>query len=267
MEERKMNNTFDMTRFAKLLKYDVANVLHHHVLFLMMSAIPLVGFWLMGVLIGGSGVTLPETRLMTGLVVTYCAMAMSPSFVYGVVNLPNRGIGFAMLPASKCEKFWSMMLVTLVGIPLMNVLSLFVVDTLLWVLPFGPFHQSLFSCFEGLDDLSTETPALGVLFVLSCISSVVNNHSQFTFTNTIFKRYKVILTILCICLIGVALSMIALPIMVRFGVDDGVVDAWLREGSAESRMAILLGMGIALNMLIAVGLYVWTYCRMKKASY
>lgn len=267
-----MKNTFDWTRFLKLIKYDFNNMLNRALAFVLLPSALIAMVWLFTIIIGAP-VVVSGPRVFIIMIGYYCALVMSTSFAYGVVNLPERGIPFAMLPASKCEKFWSMMLYTLVIIPVLSVAIVLVVDTLLYIMPFGPFKQSIFSSFD-LNIFSFEQDGVLTSFLLMealFISSLCNNHAQFFFTNTIFKKHKIILTLLALYVIGIALSAVILPILSALSVDN---DNWLLKwymnlltNSPDTAANVILISGIVLNSALAILFYAWSWFRIKKARY
>ena len=68
---------------------------------------------------------------------------VTPSRMYRTCNLQKEGIYYAMLPASKLEKYLSMLLFTIVVCPLLCFLGGMVLDYFLTLLPFGPYNKWL----------------------------------------------------------------------------------------------------------------------------
>ena len=153
----------------------------------------------------------PEVRWGFIACVVSLAVIVTPSRMYRTCNLQKEGIYFAMLPASKLEKYLSMLLFTIVICPLLCFVGSMVLDYFLTLLPFGPYRRWLWQTdylAEGLDyyrlmvsgnvpNMDSEkvrvftevvTPGKVVLYGLV---AYLNYVALFLFTNTIFKKHKV----------------------------------------------------------------------------
>ena len=110
-----MNNKFDWNRFCKVVNKDFRNMWPMFgTTMIILAALPFA-VWLIMAMFGGSGVDLDaDIRLIFIEVVAYIAAMMAPSRMYRTWNLRNEGIYYAMLPASKLEKFCSALLFSLV---------------------------------------------------------------------------------------------------------------------------------------------------------
>lgn len=268
-----MSNTFDFNRFGRLVKYDFNNMIHTGLQFMLMGAEGIAGLWILSIVFGTA---LPVAlRFFTICALTYLALIMNTSFLYGKVNLPKRGIPFAMLPASKCEKYWSMMLYTLIVVPVCCFAGGFVIDTLLALLPIGGFEHTIWHDTPSLDGIfdmdNAEVTGALATFILVFISSFLNNHAQFFFTNTIFNRHKILLTFLVLWGIGVIISSIGTPIMMWLDINnDNWLNKWffdMASSNPDQALNLVFAIGIGINLAMALGLYTWSYFRIKKAKY
>lgn len=267
-----MNNTFEWSRFVKLIKYDFWNMLHRGLAPLLILPALFVVSWLLSIVFGSTIEATYRWSLLNSF--TFLIMLFGVSYMYGVVNVPKKGMAFAMLPASNCEKFWSMMLYSLIVMPLINVVLGVVVDSVLWLLPFGGFKEPIWDALRmpgnmfEMDDIVVKG-SVGT-FYLASLSSLVLSHSIFFFSNTIFRRHKIIYTILSLVAIGMVVMMIVSPIMISMDVDNMRWFIRLKEAlvsNPERVVNAIVAIYIAFNMLVAVGLYVWSYVRIKNARY
>ena len=122
---------------------------------------------------------------------TLLTTIMAPSRIYKNCNIPDLGIYFAMLPASKKEKFWSMFVVSAVVVPLATVCASLLLDFFLTVLPFGHYRNFI---FDGITYCKTKTDV--VQFVSLSTAIFFSYASVFFFTTTLFKKHKVTKTFL-----------------------------------------------------------------------
>lgn len=180
-----MNSDFNFARFKMVVANDWKKFLSQYgVSLLVLLLIPVANWNSMIFFEDSLGC---GTRLFLLSVLYILAIIMAPARMYSDVNQPKRGIYFAMLPASKLEKFLSMVLYCFIVTPLAFLIGSFAIDTLLAVLPFGPSSRNY------LWDISDDFGFAIYPVVMTSVSSV----AIFFFTNTLFRRKKVILTILC----------------------------------------------------------------------
>ena len=107
------------------------------------------------------------------------ALVFSPSKLYGTVNHKKKGLHYAQLPASVLEKTLSMFVVSFVCVALSMLVSLFVVDTLFYLL--FPSYTSGFLFANSWEGVFSGK----VFFDMFLIQSL------FVLGNMVFKRQKV----------------------------------------------------------------------------
>ena len=230
-----MNNTFEWSRFCKVVRKDFSNIWQNAgTSLLIITLLPILAWLLWWALSGIEEMPaiVPEVRwcFIAGSVIL--AAMVSPSRMYRTANLQKEGIYFAMLPASKLEKYLSMLLFTIVVCPLLCFLGGMVLDYFLTLLPFGPYNKWLWQtdyladaldgyhglvsgAFPNVDEntmmlVQVFTPWKVVLYALLCHLSYV---ALFLFTNTIFKKHKVLQTLLWTWLISFVLNLILTPVL------------------------------------------------------
>lgn len=276
-----MNKNFEWSRFCKVVKKDFYNIWPSMgstmmILVLLPTAIWVLGL-LFGLMAGSNPVTSPTFRIVFASIMITLVGFMAPSRLYGNCNLGKEGIYFAMLPASKLEKYLSMLLHCLIVCPLMAMVGLFVMDTFLTLLPFGPYHTWIWNGGNPFDlfrmneftvqDESFVMNFSGVMggFIFAQVVSDLFSNLAFVFTNTIFKKHKVSKTILWYLLISFALSIVLMPIFVHVFAHKGESFAlWMATGN---HMALVIWIGNAISLLFCGVLVWWTGRRLKKMAY
>ena len=222
-----MNNSFDWGRFGNLLRRDFRAIWPNFGLtMLIITILPLAAWLFCLVVISDPEATIdPELRWILFIwgCTVFTAM-MAPSRLYKTANLPNRGIHFAMLPASKREKLWSMLFYCLLVCPAMVLAGSILFDFLLAALPFGPYKQWLFETSQFFDGKSwweitsqvfLEVGMPPVYAVLIMLVSYLFGSSVFFFTATLFHKHKVILTLISLWLLNFVLTLFTMPIFTQ----------------------------------------------------
>ena len=280
-----MNNKFDWNRFCKVVNKDFRNMWPMFgPTMLILAALPFA-VWLFIVVINRDASMPADFRLMMIEAVAYIAALMAPSRMYRTWNLRNEGIYYAMLPASKLEKFCSALLYSLVICPLAVFLGGMALDMFLTALPFGPWREWLWQGEMGFPftfNLSTlsewsagEEGAemfmnFGTLWVVGCWVGYICTVLMFLFTSTLFKRHKVLQTILWLYVIEFVISIILIPVFIAiftntdfmewlydtfYGADPTVTFNWLFWGT------------IVFNVILAA-LFGWlSWRRLKRMPY
>ncbi len=264
-----MNNTFDFSRFKKVLVKDLRNLVPTFGRVLLGLALLPMAFWLLNLLTEPFDYTSAETRQFYIIAIATITLALAPSFVYGNCNRMKKGIHFAMLPASKLEKYLSMIVVTLVVAPVAVMLAAALIDLLLTLLPFGSYREWLWST-QGTDYVQIEIAMMtGVDYTLFyLLVSAVSTGGLYMFTNTLFKKHKVISTILWCLLIGWVFSMVFMGVVVNNIENfEERVEAWAMTVSVEQFGARFYWIFTLSQLLVGIGFYVWGGLRLKKMRY
>ncbi len=260
-----MNNTFDIHRFGQLFLKDLRSIypLFGRVL-IGLALVPLF-CWTWNALMNGYTIP-PDGRQNTTFIIMMIVLMISPAILYGNCNRMKKGIHFAMLPASKLEKYLSMILVTAVVCPVLYVVATLLVDMLLTLLPFGPFEgwfweSDSFGFVYLLSEVGAEVGG-SASYVL--LTNLLLTSSLFMFTNTIFKKNKALNTILWCIILSFVLSLLGINFMANYAQwFADVLLQWIEEGSITDALCI----GGSIQLLAAVGLYAWGGLRLKNMCY
>lgn len=203
-----MDNTFKISRFGKYFVYDLKRQWKNTgMLMLIFSLFPIIFYMiymffaalfdggLMKIFIGLE-IDGPAggTRFGVFAVMSTIFVMLFPSRAYGEITNKAKGSEWLMLPASRLEKFTSMMLISLVVIPLVYVVVYFLSDAFVCLLD-KSCGDSLMSFRINKEIGSSDfvIPANG-LWILA--STIVGNAIVFLLGGLIFKKWKVVGTVL-----------------------------------------------------------------------
>lgn len=242
---KKMKNTFDLYRFGQVLAKDwKAYFRNFGISLIVWSCIPVL-FWIVTLIFGFNMENGGRLAVIASLV--FSVLIFVPSKVYGKANLSREGIGFATLPATSAEKFFSMVLYCSVLTPIIVGLGSWAIDTLLTLLPFGGFNQFVMlpKSHLGLQ-----------LFTIACWGALIS--SVFVFGNMVFKKRKPGKTIAWAMLILFVIAMV----VQLFG-------GWAAFTRWECRVNqnALPWIMDAVWLVLAIVFYCLTYRRIKNQKY
>ena len=279
-----MNNTFDWNRFCEVVKKDFRNMWPMFgTTILILAALPFA-VWLFMAVLGIDNAMPPDFRLIMIEGVAMIAAFMAPSRLYRTWNLRNEGIYFAMLPASKLEKFCSALLFSLIICPLAVFLGSMALDLFLTLLPFGPWQDWLWqgqmgfpftinlSFFENMAVGEEDAEFLmyyGPLWVVGCWVGYICSVLMFVFTSTLFKKHKVLQTILWLYLIEFVLSIVFIPISIALVATDSLQNLmeWVATIDPQTMYNAIFWFAIAFDVILAA-LFGWlSWRRLKKMPY
>ena len=276
----------DWNRFCKVVAKDFRNMWPMFgTTMIILAALPFAA-WLMMYVFGGGDAHMPaDIRLIMIEAVAYVAAIMAPSRMYRTWNLHGEGIYYAMLPASKAEKFCSALLFSLIVCPLAVYLGSVVLDMFLTALPFGPwqewiwqgemgfpftFDMSALSDYAVAEEGAEAFLHLGWMWQVSCWTGYISTVLMFVFSSTIFKRHKVLQTILWLYVINFVISIVFVPVMVAVFSDSSFVDWFMQlpeRMSGEAMANWLFGLALGFDVLM-IALFGWlSWRRLNRMAY
>lgn len=284
-----MNNKFDWNRFCKVVNKDLHNMWPMFgISMIILAALPFA-VWLFMAVVAGHDVSMPpDFRLMMIECVAYIAAIMAPSRMYRTWNLRNEGIYYAMLPASKIEKFISALLFSLIICPLGVYLGSMVLDIFLTILPFGNWKEWIWQCKMGFpftldfgsmmsefaaNDAGAEAFQMlyvGTLYNVGCWLGYIGTVLMFVFTATLFKKHKVLQTILWLYVINFVLSIILIPVFMVIFSNGNSLD-WIynltEAMSGQQMINWFFGLCIGFDVILIV-LFGWlSWRRLNRMAY
>lgn len=255
-----MNNIFSFGRFGKYFVYDLRRWIRSYGLtFMLLAGVPvlLYFFHVCFCLVFGFGWNTPslDERCVIGIIAAIILCITYPAGVYGFISKKQTGSAFVQLPVSVTEKFVSMILNVAVVLPLAFAFIYFSLDALLCLVDHS-CGGTLFASFKGLmQSISTMLFTSDAPIRISLFGIYVNfviNILLFLLGAVLFRKHRILYTILSLIGIQMAISMIAGMIVTFIG---PLVDV---ESLACSLSGIMtdpdsLSMGITLfNVAVAV---------------
>ena len=284
-----MNNTFEWTRFCKVVRKDFSNIWQNAGTPLLIITLLPISAWLLWWALSGvedMPAIVPEMRWMFIMGAAFLAAILTPSRMYRTCNLQKEGMYFAMFPASKLEKYLSMILFSVIVCPLLCLLGGVVLDYFLTLMPFGPYHKwlwqtdylaELLDAYRAMVNVSSPnmddnlimltkvfTPGKVVLYALM---AYLSNVSLFFFTSTIFKKHKVLKTFLWTWLICFVLDIIITPFMGRMMLGGNWIDRIFSTADPVSTANTFYWMATAGGIVLTVVFFWWAGYRLKHMKY
>jgi len=251
-----MNNSFDFKRFGQVVAYDWKRYLRNFgITLIVWISVPIM-FWVSSLVFGFELPVEVRESIIFGVVAL--TLMSAPSRVYGKANLPREGVGFAMLPATGLEKFFSMFLHCSMITPVAALLGCWLVDSLLTPLPFGGFKG--FAMME--DFLRNISFGDLVMLIVALATAAWSVSSIFMYGNMVFKRRKTAKTFAWFLLIVFVLSMILQ--LFQFWNTFGM---WVTETSYQLNLRFLPWLYSGVQMVVAIVFYVLTYRKIKSQKY
>lgn len=192
-----MNDIFSFSRFAKLVRFECRNYLPDYLGWTIVGLELNVYLWLVTWVFN-----LPQQgRVWLISICFYILSALSPFFVYGKFNHRKDGVPYVMLPASRIEKYLSMMLISFVIVPAAVYAMLTLTDALLYILSsiglgrytgivfFNPFTYAPFWMYEIL------LPQKIIFLSLLAVSFSM-------LMNILFRSYKIVKSVVVLMVLN-----------------------------------------------------------------
>ncbi|MBQ8061442.1 MAG: hypothetical protein IJ205_05835 [Bacteroidales bacterium] len=279
-----MNNTFNFERFGKYLAYDLKSVWKEQRVFLVTYAlIPIIIYILtMFFALVGHGFSMDFSDFShsgAGLAARISAFSLAsvifliffPSRTYGFITDKAKGSAWIQLPASRLEKFASMMLICLVIIPVAFFCAYLLCDAFVCLVDKG-CGSSILSSWSSADlasyedgDKSFKVAGNGLWFLANGVLQIV---SVFLLGALIFKKNKVAKTILTIFVISLALSAVMGLILSTIDFDSfgERVQAWAFNHSDNMDFWFNFWGNVELAVVV-IGLGIWSWFRVKNVQH
>lgn len=275
-----MDNTFKISRFGKYFVYDLKRQWKNiGMLMLIFALFPIIFYMiymffaamfdggLMKIFIGLE-IDGPAggTRFGVFAVMSTIFVMLFPSRAYGEITNKAKGSEWLMLPASRLEKFTSMMLISLIVIPLVYVVVYFLSDAFVCLLD-KSCGDSLMSFRINKEIGSSDfvIPANG-LWILA--STIVGNAIVFLLGGLIFKKWKVVGTVLVLF----ALQMVFSGLLSAFitNADLEWWGNWLNDWTIRHADYLDLWLNAFINLWLLLILAIcgtWSWFRIKRLQH
>ena len=230
-----MNETFNFQRFWTYFKYDLKQMWRNHSKAAIMiggaSAIFYV-IWVMCSLVFRQHWSSPviEARVVI-LILAFAILELYQVRTYGHLTEKKAGSSWLMIPASKAEKFVSMLLITTIVIPLLFFAVYFILDGFLSLVD-PTYGKALITGFmgtyseiiQGISSLSEVSPILFTpsSLIFLTIISVFCNFLYFLLCGICFKKNKLVGAIAILFGLSLVLSLLTGLIVPRIALNINI---------------------------------------------
>lgn len=275
-----MSNTFNINRFGKYFVYDLKRQWKNvGMLMLIFALFPIIFYMLymffaalfdgglmklfIGIEIDGPA---RWTRFGVFAVMSTIFVMLFPSRAYGEITNKAKGSEWLMLPASRLEKFTSMMLISLIVIPLVYVVVYFLSDAFVCLLD-KSCGDSLMS-FRINKEIGTSDfiiPANGFWLLAA---NIVEYVSIFLLGGLIFKKWKVVGTALVLFALGMVFSGLFSAFITNADLDWW--GKWFTDWAIRHADSIDIWLNAFLNLWLLLILAIcgtWSWFRIKRLQH
>lgn len=284
-----MNNTFNLSRFGKVLRSDCRKYFRNFGITLaILCGLNLV-LWLLSLIFNISMPTIARYAII--YIAELLAIIMVPAKAFGDINLQREGVRFAMLPASNLEKYLSYIFFCLMT-PVLVIFGSWGIDSLLTLLPLGGFDHyiksmSFIQIFKniftqlgngGVVDATEES--MGALetmmdvyrsptFNFNKIMGIVFTVGLFMFGNLLFKTHKTGKTLACMIGLTYVINMILQLVLI-----SRKLYPWLQEHAEDINITDItniistsISFSVILHGVLTIGLYIGLFYKLKNQKY
>lgn len=219
-----MNKIFSLKRFGRYFTFDLKNAVNNFgLLLLIMCCLPvilLIGSVLLSIIFGG-GVSIPSLpeRISLFSIALLIMMIVSPVKLYGGLTEKKYGSSWLLIPASRVEKFISMLLICLIVVPVAYLIVYLGVDGILSLLIkdyspaiIGSDAMKTFMSFHIPEDIPFEMVGGSSLYFFGSMAATI---LVFLLGGLCFKKGKVGKTILALFIIMMVVGIITFIIFVK----------------------------------------------------
>ena len=219
-----MNKIFSIKRFGRYFTFDLKNAVNNFgLLLLIMCCLPvilLIGSVLLSIIFGG-GVSIPSLpeRISLFSIALLIMMITSPVKLYGGLTDKKYGSSWLLIPASRVEKFISMLLICLIVVPVAYLIVYLGVDGILSLLIkdyspaiIGSDAMKTFMSFHIPEDIPFEMVGGSSLYFFGSMAATI---LVFLLGGLCFKKGKVGKTILALFIIMMVVGIITFIIFVK----------------------------------------------------
>ena len=263
-----MSEIFNFQRFWTYFKYDLKQMWRNH----SKAAIVIGGsiafryvIWVLFSLVFTQTWTAPHIIARVAVFfIAYVVLIFYQTRTYGYLTEKKAGSAWLMIPASRTEKFVSMLLMTLIVIPVLFVAVFFLLDAFLSLVD-PTYGQTLVGALfgnwdeivKGFNSLNAESPltfSLSAVIVMT-VFSLFSNLLYFLLCGICFKKNKIVAAIAISFGLSFALSIlngIFIPLILKS--PDGLVRITTDEVEGARFIAGLLNFTEILCILIVIGL-------------
>ena len=276
-----MSDKFNFGRFGKYLAYDLKSHWKGNAFYLVILALWPVVFYMIYMFFSALGqnwlsnmfsdihLNLPPIAVRVGVfaVMTGVFLITFPSKAYGFLTEKAKGSEWIELPASRLEKFASMMLISLIIIPAVYFCGYFLSDALV-CLADKECGTSIISGWRNLHFSDDAPVTLGANGAWGLISGTLQTVSVFLLGALIFKKGKILKTILALFVLTMILFAISTTVFssIDLSAFGDKITAWFSNHVEDFDFWINFWGNVELAVVV-IGLGIWSWFRVKKLQH
>lgn len=229
-----MSNTFEIKRFGNYLLHDIRTAVADSGLALVIiGAMPVFQYLIpevFSLVFSGHSMDMGAWgKIPAYISAILIAGIFFPVRHYGGLTEKRQGSDWLMLPASTLEKWFSMLLVTCVVVPVALIAELVLTDGLMSLIFSGSYGSTaLSSIVDALakfwGELRTDAGRLFISWPVAMWLSWCEGVLFFAFGAMLFKKTKVVKTFLLAFAIGMVISLVTIIVMKAIGMDGINID-------------------------------------------
>ena len=275
-----MSNTFNINRFGKYLKYDLVSCWRENRTFLLtLALIPVIIYFTtvfyglmtkgLSVFINMAARPVLPARISAFSIVAVIFVIFFPARSYGFITEKAKGSAWVELPASRFEKFLSMMLICLVIMPLAFFCTYLLSDAVV-CLADSKCGTPIFSSWMGWGEmLKTESPVtLGGNGLWIIVATVLSFMSIFLLGALLFKKKKVLGTILALFILSIVSSLFGSIFIKSVGPDSiGRFFSDWAYNHADNLAFWINFWGNVGTAIVVIGCGIWSWFRIKRVQH
>ena len=229
-----MNNTFEIKRFGNYLMHDIrAAIASCGLPLVIIGAMPVFQYFIpeaFSLLFTGHAMDMGDWgKIPAYLSAIVFAGIFFPAKHYGSLTDKRQGSDWLMLPASTFEKWFSMLLLTCVIVPVALLAELIVTDGLMSLIFSGTYGATAISAITAKipafwSEFSTDAGKLFISWPVAVWLSWCETVLFFAFGAMIFEKAKVVKTFLLAFGLGMVITAITAILMKIFGINGMHID-------------------------------------------
>ncbi len=272
----KTNEYFNIKRFGTYWVTDLKACINQYGLaLLLIGFIGVIAYLIVGIftlIFSGSWYSIGEVGWLSMLWVGFIILVMSMSVkCYGQITDKRAGSLFLSIPVSTFEKYLSMILNIGIVLPIAYAIIYLISNLLVSFID----HNTIRLIFEsnllnmpGFNEMNNVNAYYDVSYFVNpwtMVDDILAAAYTFLFGAILFKKNKVVYTILCLLALGMVVSSIAGPFFIEYVKDIDAINP------SEDQMLLLIGdtmdtmkiIDIISDIVILVGLNIAIFFRLK----
>ncbi len=251
-----MNNTFDIRRFANYFVYDLKNFRDRFGLSMsVIACLPVILYVfhvLFGLIFSQEWIVPGETARATAFLMAFVIVFLAfPSKTYGFVTDKKDGSNWLMIPASSLEKFTSMLLVSLVVMPIAFFGIYFLTDAIV-CLADSRCGELVYNNFFEKMTVEIEAEGINLNVWQALYVSFAANLLLYLLGAIVFKKGKIVYTIVAQCLFSTLLVCVFALLVINIE-DTDSIESFLKNNLNAENFEFWINFAINLYYAVLIG--------------